>query len=90
MIGFLTIFLLLASFTAAADTQVPHTFVDGTAAKAAEVNANSDALEGAIDALLTRSISIDPLSLAGSDTDVTIDFLVAGSGFRSHACAIIF
>lgn len=88
MIWFLTVFLLLASLTAGADTQVPHTFVDGTAAKAAEVNANFDALESAIDALPTRSISIDPLSLAGSDTDVNVDFVVAGSSFRSHALAL--
>ena len=88
MIWFLTVFLLLASLTAGADTQVPHTFVDGTAAKAEEVNANFDALEGAIDALPTRSISIDPLSLASSDTDVDIDYLVAGSDFRSHVLAL--
>ena len=50
MIRLLTAALLFASFHAVADTEVPHTFTDGTAAKASEVNDNFDALEAAIDA----------------------------------------
>jgi hypothetical protein len=51
MIRLLTAALLFASFHVAADTEVPHTFTDGTPAKASEVNANFDALEAAIDAI---------------------------------------
>ena len=51
MIRLLTAVLLFASFHAVADTEVPHTFTDGTPAKASEVNANFDALEAAIDAI---------------------------------------
>jgi hypothetical protein len=51
MIRLLTAVLLFASFDAVADTEVPHTFEDGTPASAAEVNANFDALETAIDAI---------------------------------------
>ena len=47
------LFVVLAVFTlgSLADTEVPHRFEDGTPAKAAEVNANFDALEAAIDAI---------------------------------------
>ena len=51
MIRLLTATLLVASFSVVADTEVPHRFEDGTPAKAAEVNANFDALEAAIDAI---------------------------------------
>ena len=51
MIRLLTAALLVASFGVVADTEVPHTFTDGTPAKASEVNANFDALETAIDAI---------------------------------------
>ena len=53
MIRLLTAALLVASFGVVADTEVPHTFNDGTPAKASEVNANFDALENAVDALPT-------------------------------------
>ena len=43
--------LLTASLNAVAETQVPHTFTDGTPAMASEVNENFDALEAAIDAI---------------------------------------
>jgi len=49
MIRLLTAVLLFASVGVVADTEVPHTFEDGTPASAAEVNANFDALESAID-----------------------------------------
>lgn len=51
VIRLLTAALLVASFGVVADTEVPHTFTDGTPAKASEVNANFDALETAIDAI---------------------------------------
>ena len=51
MIRLLTAVFLFASFHAVAQTQVPNVFEDGTPAKAAEVNANFDALETAIDAI---------------------------------------
>ena len=51
MIRLLTAVLLFASFHAVAQTQVPNVFEDGTPASAAEVNANFDALEAAIDAI---------------------------------------
>ena len=51
MIRLLTAVLLFASFNAVAQTQVPNVFEDGTPASAAEVNANFDALEAAIDAI---------------------------------------
>ena len=51
MIRLLTAVLLFASFHAVAQTQVPNVFEDGTPASAAEVNANFDALETAIDAI---------------------------------------
>ena len=51
MIRLLTAALLVASFGVVADTEVPHTFTDGTPAKASEVNENNDALEAAIDAI---------------------------------------
>ena len=51
MIRLLTATLLVASFSVVADTEVPHTFEDGTPAMASEVNANFDALEAAIDAM---------------------------------------
>ena len=43
MIRLLTAALLVASFGALAQTQVPNVFEDGTPATAAEVNANFDA-----------------------------------------------
>ena len=49
MVRLLTAVLLFASVGVVADTEVPHTFEDGTPASAAEVNANFDALESAID-----------------------------------------
>ena len=51
MIRLLTAVLLFASFDVVAQTQVPNVFEDGTPASAAEVNANFDALEAAIDAI---------------------------------------
>lgn len=47
----IVIVALLASVSTIAQTQVPNIFEDGTPASAAEVNANFDALEVAIDAL---------------------------------------
>ena len=44
------ILFLAASMAANAQTQVPHDFQSGTPARAAEVNANFDTLETAIDA----------------------------------------
>ena len=49
MIRLLTAALLVASFGALAQTQVPNVFKDGTPTSAAEVNANFDTLESAID-----------------------------------------
>ena len=49
MIRLLTAALLFASSNTVAQTEVPNVFVDGTAASAAEVNENFDALETAID-----------------------------------------
>ena len=49
MFRLLTAVLLFASFNVVAQTQVPNVFKDGTPASAAEVNANFDALETAID-----------------------------------------
>ena len=49
MIRLLTAALLVASFHVGAQTQVPNVFEDGKPAKAAEVNANFDTLESAID-----------------------------------------
>ena len=43
--------LLVLPLSTLAQTQVPNVFEDGTPAKAAEVNANFDALETAIDAI---------------------------------------
>ena len=51
MIRLLTAVFLFASFHVVAQTQVPNVFEDGTPASAAEVNANFDALETAIDAI---------------------------------------
>ena len=51
MIRLLTAVFLFTSFNAVADTEVPHTFEDGTPASAKEVNENFDALEAAIDAI---------------------------------------
>ena len=51
MFRLLTAALLVASFGALAQTQVPNVFEDGTPATAAEVNENFDALEAAIDAI---------------------------------------
>ena len=49
MIRLLTAALLVASFGVLAQAQVPNVFEDGTPATAAEVNANFEALETAID-----------------------------------------
>ena len=87
MVRLLLIVFTFASLGVAADTQVPHNFSDSTVAKAAEVNANFDALEIAIDSLPNRSISINHLSLAGSDSDVTVEFL-GDPDFRSHALTL--
>ena len=51
MIRLLTAVFLFASFNVVAQTEVPNVFEDGTPASAAEVNANFDALEAAIDAI---------------------------------------
>ena len=51
MIRLLTAALFLASFHVMAQTQVPNVFQDGTPVLAAEVNANFNALETAIDAI---------------------------------------
>ena len=51
MIRLLTAVFLFASVDVVAQTQVPNVFEDGTPASAAEVNANFDALETAIDAI---------------------------------------
>ena len=51
MIRLLTMVLLFASSLVDAETQVPNVFEDGTPASAAEVNANFDALESAIDGI---------------------------------------
>ena len=48
MIRLLTAVLLFASFHVVAQTQVPNVFEDGTPARAAEVNANFDAIEAAL------------------------------------------
>ena len=51
MVRLLVVVLLFASALVEAQTQVPNVFEDGTPASAAEVNANFDALEAAVDAL---------------------------------------
>ena len=67
MIRLLTATLLVASFSVVADTKVPHTFTDGTPAKASEVNANFDALEAAIDA--TPADAVEAVTSADLDMD---------------------
>lgn len=54
MIRLLTAVLLFVSFNVEAQTQVPHVFEDATPAKAAEVNANFDALSDSISNLDER------------------------------------
>lgn len=51
--------LLLVSVNTVADTQVTHTFRDGTSANAAEVNTNFDDLEAAIDTVLSSTTTED-------------------------------
>ena len=85
MIRLLTAVLLFASFSVVADTEVPHTFEDGTPAKASEVNANFDALEAAIDA-----IPEGPAGPAGAKGDTGADFWTnrartSGDEFILHA-----
>ena len=80
MIRLLMAALLVASFSAVADTEVPHTFEDGTPAKASEVNENFDALETAIDDIAVgadgKTIlngTAAPSSDAGADGDFFLD-----------------
>tara|TARA_Y100000385_G_scaffold169732_1_gene175710 strand:- start:486 stop:1205 length:720 start_codon:yes stop_codon:yes gene_type:complete len=56
MIRLLTATLLVTSFSVVADTKVPNIFIDGTPAKASEVNENFDALEAAIEAIPADAI----------------------------------
>ena len=70
MFRLLTAVLLFASFNAVAQTQVPNVFEDGTPASAAEVNANFDALEAAIDAI--------PEGPAGAQGPAGADGVAAG------------
>jgi hypothetical protein len=67
MIRLLTATLLVASFSVAADTEVPHTFEDGNPAKASEVNENFDALEEAIDAI--PADAVEAVTSADLDMD---------------------
>jgi hypothetical protein len=64
--------VLLACATATAQTQVPNTFLPGTPAKAADVNANFQALATAINALAARVDKLEgkivQADLAGSYT----------------------
>ena len=53
-----SLLLLVLSSAASAQTQVPNEFQSGTPARAAEVNANFDALEAAIDANVTAITQI--------------------------------
>ena len=57
MIRLLTAALLFASFNTVAQTEVPHVFVDGTAASAAEVNENFGALRSDFDENRRREIA---------------------------------
>ena len=56
MIRLLAATLLVTSFSVVADTKVPNIFIDGTPAKASEVNENFDALEAAIEAIPADAI----------------------------------
>ena len=71
------LFVVLVAFTlgAVADTEVPNRFEDGTPAKAAEVNANFDALEAAIDA-----IPEGPAGPAGAKGDTGADGATGPAG----------
>lgn len=60
---------------ALAQTTVPHTFAPGTAARAAEVNANFQALAIAIDSLAARVDKLEGGSV--SDADVVGDYSVS-------------
>ena len=80
MIRLLTAALLVASFHAVAQTQVPNVFKDGTPATAAAVNANFEALETAIDDVAAgadgRTIlngTAAPSSDAGAEGDFFLD-----------------
>ena len=66
MIRLVTAALLVASFGALAQTQVPNVFEDGKPAKAAEVNANFDTLESAIDS------NDEDFELFRADTEVAL------------------
>ena len=79
MIRLLTAALLVASFDALAQTQAPNVFEDGTPASAAEVNANFDALETAIDDVAAgadgRTI-LNGTAAPSSDTGAEGDFFL--------------
>ena len=79
MIRLLTAALLVASFGALAQTQVPNVFEDGTPASAAEVNENFEALETAIDDVAAgadgRTI-LNGTAAPSSDTGAEGDFFL--------------
>ena len=79
MIRLLTAALLVATFGVVADTEVPHTFTDGTPAKASEVNANFDALETAIDTVSAGADGktiMNGTAAPSSDTGAEGDFFL--------------
>ena len=72
MIRLLIAGLLLVSVNTVADTQVTHTFRDGTSANAAEVNTNFDDLEAAIDTVLSSTTTEDIALTAIGSGDIRL------------------
>ena len=72
MIRLLIAGLLLVSVNTVADTQVTHTFRDGTSANAAEVNTNFDDLEAAIDTVLSSTTTEDIALTATGTGDIRL------------------
>ena len=72
MIRLLIAGLLLVSVNTVADTQVTHTFRDGTSANAAEVNTNFDDLEAAIDTVLSSTTTEDIALTAIGQGDIRL------------------
>jgi len=72
MIRLLIAGLLLVSVNTVADTQVTHTFRDGTSANAAEVNTNFDDLEAAIDTVLSSTTTEDIALTATGQGDIRL------------------
>lgn len=83
--------LLLLPLPALAQTQVPHTFTDGTPALASEVNENFDALADGVNAQDVRIKNIEneafvnrghTLTYTKNDQEAGYEFQVAGVDYR--------